>query len=67
MKNLNSCDVIVIIQSNKTSFITPMMTKILWLAMNLNNVPLAKNTILLRVETKSNNVEKNNFIFELGI
>ena len=63
MKNLNSCDVIVIIQSNKTSFITPMMTKILWLVMNLKNMSLTKNTILLRYETKSNNVEK----YELAI
>ena len=63
MKNLNSCDVIVIIQSNKTSFITPMMTKILWLGMNLKNMSLTKNTILLRYETKSNNVEK----YELAI
>ena len=58
MKNLNSCAVIVFIQSNKTSFITPIMTKILWLVMNLRTRFCKKNAILLRVVTKSNNVGK---------
>ena len=59
MKKSNSCAVIVFNQLNKTYFITPMMTKILWLVMNLKTrVSQIKNAILLRVVAKGNNVGK---------